>query len=730
MFQSTLVRRCCCTACDQLSRLFSIELFGRIGRFQFWTVFFTWAVATTVPNVSAETWLVENIAGSGVQGFAGDGGLATQAQIDNPFGVVRGPDDAIWFCEYTGQRIRKILPNGTIQTIAGNGSKGYSGDGAPAIQASFNLPHEIRFDAQGDLYVVDMMNHAVRKIQMSTGTISTIAGTGTPGYSGDGGPATQAQLKQPHSIQFGPDGNLYICDIGNHVIRLVDSKTGLITTFAGTGKPGPTPDMSPIRGTPLKGPRSIDFDTHGDLWLATREGNQVFRLDMKQKIIHHIAGTGESGFEGNGGPAKLAKLKGPKGIAIDRDGHVWLADTESHSVRRIHAKTGILELIAGTGAEGDGPEGNAANCRLNRLHGIYVDRDGSILIGDSQAHRVRRLRQKKSEASVQRMALVAGGQKDRTDIPAKNARLYEPFGTAFDRSANLWIIEMAAGNRLLKIDSDGILRHIAGQKEQGFRGDGDIGLSAMFRGPHNLTIGENDRIYIADTWNGRIRVFDPGSGRVSSLAGYEVSMERARGSGPYCATVDFSGRYLYIADLNSIWQIDLKDNTSKRIAGNGKKGVPQDGSSAVDAPLVDPRAVAPDRKGNLYILERGGNALRVVDPSGKMYTVVNSTGAKGNVGDSGPALDARLNGPKHLCVDLLDRVIIADAENHVVLRFDPIDKTTERIAGTRKQGNAGLERSPLECELSRPHGVTVHPKTGEIYITDSYNDRILKIANP
>jgi len=337
------------------------------------------------------TWKIENIAGTGQPGSAGEGGPATQAQLDNPFGVIRGPDGNIWFCEYSGQRVRRILQDGTLETVVGTGEKGYSGDGGPGLHATLNLPHEIRFDTAGNLFIVDMQNHAVRKYDLATKQISTVAGTGKPGYAGDGGPANQAQLKQPHSIQFGPDGDLYICDIGNHVIRRVDHHTQRISTYAGTGKPGATPDGAPLANTPLNGPRSIDFDAQGDLWLATREGNQVFRIDTKSAIYEHIAGTGESGFEGNGGPAKSAKLKGPKGIAIDAQGNIWLADTESNSVRMIDKKCGRIELIAGTGDQGDGPVGNPLECKLARLHGIYVDRDGSILIGDSQAHRIRRL---------------------------------------------------------------------------------------------------------------------------------------------------------------------------------------------------------------------------------------------------------------------------------------------------------------------------------------------------
>jgi streptogramin lyase len=300
----------------------------------------------------------------------------------------------LWFCEYGGQRIRKITRDGKITTVAGTGQVGYTGDGGPALQATFNKPHEIRFDAAGNIFIADMVNQAIRRIDAKTGIITTFAGNRTKGYSGDGGPASAAALNNPHSIQFGPEGDLYICDIGNHVIRRVNLRTGIITTFAGTGKAGDTPDGAPIAGTPLRGPRSLDFDRAGNLWLATREGNQVFRFNLKAGTIHHVAGTGKPGFTGNGGPAKEATLSGPKGIAIDADGNVWLADTESHSVRRFNARTGNLELMAGTGTKGHGGDGDPLQCAMARLHGIFVDADGAVYIGDSEAHKVRVMRRK------------------------------------------------------------------------------------------------------------------------------------------------------------------------------------------------------------------------------------------------------------------------------------------------------------------------------------------------
>lgn len=337
---------------------------------------------------------VSTYAGNGQKGYSGDGGPATSAMMDNPFGVVRGPDGAIWYCEYTGQRIRRVDKEGRITLIAGTGKAGYSGDGGPATAATFNLPHELRFGPRhGNLFIVDMQNHAVRKIDVKTGIITTVVGTGKPGYAGDGGPADQAQLKQPHSIQFSPDGkHLYVCDIGNNVIRRVDMKTKRIETFAGTGKAGVTPDGAPIKGTPLKGPRSIDFDSTGNLWVCTREGNQVFKFDLKADKIHLVVGNGKKGFDPAAMPAKQATLNGPKGVAVDAKGDAWIVDTESHTIRVYRAKTDTLELAIGTGKKHDGPDGDPLKCGLARPHGVWVDADGAVFVGDSENHRVRVLR--------------------------------------------------------------------------------------------------------------------------------------------------------------------------------------------------------------------------------------------------------------------------------------------------------------------------------------------------
>jgi len=340
--------------------------------------------------VSAE-WTVTDFAGTGKKGSAGDGGPAAKAVISEIYGICRSPDGALYICDTDNHQIRKIAPDGMISLYAGTGTMGYSGDGGPALKAELNEPYEIRFDKGGNLFFVDMRDNCVRRIDAKTLVITTVVGTGMAGFSGDGGPATAATFNQPHSIAFDPAGNLYVCDIANNRIRKIDMKTGVISTFAGTGKKSPTPDGAKIEGAPLNGPRAIDFDSAGNLWLALREGNAVYKLDLEKGIIHHVAGTGAKGFTGNGGPAKTATLSGPKGLSVGPDGNVFLADTESHSIRMIDVTKGTIELVAGTGEKGDGPVGAGDKCRFSRPHGVFVDADGSVFVGDTENNRVRHI---------------------------------------------------------------------------------------------------------------------------------------------------------------------------------------------------------------------------------------------------------------------------------------------------------------------------------------------------
>jgi streptogramin lyase len=356
--------------------------------------FITWKVLTVAACVlfvvTTHAATITTFAGTGVKGFSGDGGPASAAQLNNPFAVARGPDGALYICDVDNQRIRRVTADGKISTCAGSGQRGYSGDGGSATNAALNEPYEMAWDKAGNLFFVERLNHLVRRVDAKSGVISTVAGTGKLGFSGDGGAATTAQFNQPHSLAFDAVGDLYICDVLNHRIRKIDLKTGTVSTWAGTGEKKTAPDGSPITGSALHGPRALAFAPDGKCWLALREGNALLALDPKANTIKRIAGTGKSGFTGNGGPALAATLAGPKCVALDAAGNVHLADTESHSIRYLDVKRGTLEVLVGNGRKGDGPDGNdPLNCQLARPHGVFVDADGSIYIGDSETHRVR-----------------------------------------------------------------------------------------------------------------------------------------------------------------------------------------------------------------------------------------------------------------------------------------------------------------------------------------------------
>lgn len=338
-------------------------------------------------------------------------------------------------------------------------------------------------------------------------------------------------------------------------------------------------------------------------------------------------------------------------------------------------------------------------------------------------------------AAAERIVRIAGGP------PADGGvQLREPYALDFDRAGNLYIAEMSKGQRIHRLSPDGRLVTVAGTGSKGAGGDGGPPLQAAFDGMHSLVVAPDGALLAADTWNCRVRRIDLRAGVVSTLAGTGEKAfggdggpaAAARFAGIYSVALDPAGRTLYLADLHNlrVRAMDLKTGIVTTLAGNGKKGVPEDGAAAAAAPLVDPRAVAADAAGNVYILERGGHALRVVDRAGHIRTVVNRSGRKGADGDGGPALDATMNGPKHVAMDLDGGVLIADAENHLVRKYTPADGRIVRVAGCGRKGAAGLGGPPPEAELNRPHGICV-ASDGTIHIADSYNDRVLKIVrNP
>ncbi|MEM1443346.1 MAG: hypothetical protein AAGF67_13450, partial [Verrucomicrobiota bacterium] len=386
---------------------------------------------------------IHTLAGTGTRGFSGDGGPALEAELNNPFGVIVAPDGDYIFCDTGNHVIRRISrKSGRIDTLVGSQGSGLTGDGEDPTKAKLFEPYEIRYHPNGDLYWVEMKNHVVRRLDGRTNKVVRVAGTGEQGFSGDGGLAVEATMSRPHSIQFDASGELLlICDIGNHRIRAVELATGVISTWCGTGEKKATPDGAAVSNeTPLNGPRALDLDPSGDLWLALREGNQVFRIDSETLTLHHLAGDGKKGFHSEPRPALESQLSGPKGIAISPDNRlVYLADTESHTVRAVDLNPDPAEviLIAGTGKKGDGPdEPDPLQCEMARLHGVGVDPiSGDLLIGDSETNKIRRIVSLPGELPLSKPSLDSYDTEEFT-LSGRSCRITKPKVAA---PGNPWI---------------------------------------------------------------------------------------------------------------------------------------------------------------------------------------------------------------------------------------------------------------------------------------------------
>lgn len=336
-------------------------------------------------------------------------------------------------------------------------------------------------------------------------------------------------------------------------------------------------------------------------------------------------------------------------------------------------------------------------------------------------------------AHAGKLTLVAGGGSGGDGSPATQAKLHEPFAVAVDAAGNIFLSE--ASGRISKVDAKGVIKTVAGEGGKGFSGDGGPAAKAQFNFPHNLIVAPNGNLLITDTLNSCVRKVDAKTGIITTIAGTGEKgftgdggpAAKAQFNGIYSIDLDRAGQRLFICDLGNrrIRVMDMRSGIVRTMAGNGQRGVPTDGASGAASPLVDPRAVCVDSKGNVYIIERSGHALRVVNAAGKIRTVA-GTGKKGFSGDDGDALKGEMNGPKHLIADRKDNILICDTENHVVRKYIPATGRIVRIAGTGKQG-ATLDADPLKTEMNRPHGVYVHTD-GTIYIADSSNGRVLKIA--
>lgn len=335
--------------------------------------------------------------GTGEKGFAGDGGPADKARLDQPFDVAFDKLGNLYFSDTNNHRVRRVdAKTSTITTVAGDGKKGFAGDGAKATDASLNEPYGIELDADGNLYIVDRLNYCVRRVDAKTSTITTVAGTGgKSGFGGDGAAADKALLVEPNGICLDGKGKLYIADVAGHRVRVVDLKAGTIDTLAGNGKGATLGDGGPLKDAQLFGPRAVAIAPNGKLYIVERNGHCVRAVDLAKSTIERFAGTGKKGYTGDGGKALDATFDGPKEIDIDKDGNVYVVDTENEAIRKIDAKTGIVTTVAGKGkmkTPGLGDGGAATAAALGRPHGVAVGPDGALYIGDTNSHRIRKMK--------------------------------------------------------------------------------------------------------------------------------------------------------------------------------------------------------------------------------------------------------------------------------------------------------------------------------------------------
>ena len=601
------------------------------------------------------------VAGSDLWDFSGDGGPATSATFRFPAGIAFDIKGNLYIADGLNNRVRKVDTSGIISTVAGNGTGGFSGDGGPAVNAELRAPRGVTIHG-GNLYIADSDNARIRKVD-SSGKISTVAGNGTAGFSGDGGPAINAELYLPSGVTF-LGKNLFIADLGNQRIRKVDS-AGTISTVAGNGIPGYSGDGGPATSAELAYPS--DVTAHGgNLYIADTYNQRIRKVGSAGKIST-VAGNGTAGYSGDGGPATSAMLYFPTAVSVDGSGNLYIADEAFPHMRKVNT-SGIISTSAGNGEfDFSGDSGPATNAQFFSPYSVAADNSGNLYIVDTFNERIRKV-----DASGLVTTVAGNGVYGFSGDggPATAAELSNPRGLAVDSHGNLYIADTES-QRIRKVDASGIISTIAGRGHPGFGGDGGPATQAVLRNPIGVAVDGNGNIYIADEGNRRIRKVDA-SGIISTVA---------QSNGIVAVAVDNAGN-VYIADAGHFQLRKLDTSgTLTTIAGNGTRGFSGDGGPATSAELSGPAGVAVDSAGNIYIADSyptylgdpgTGNPendrVRRIDPSGIISTV-SGNGTIGFSGDGGPAPNAELAFPNGLAVDSSRNLYITDTRNNRVRKL-------------------------------------------------------------
>ncbi len=623
-----------------------------------------------VRRVDHRTGVIETLAGTGEAGYNGDGIPASQAQLARPEYAVYGPAGDLFIADSYNNRVRRIDPRtGLISTVAGTGERGGSGDGGPAVQAELHFPEGIAVDAAGNLFISDTVNRRIRRVDARTGIISAyagIGGVGGVGLNAEGTPAPEARFLRLARIAVDTHGNIFIADSPSHCILVIDAATRTVRTFAGSGRQGYGGDGGPATQARLSFPEGVVVAPNGDVYLADVGNHRVRKVEARTGIIRTVAGTGEKGFSGDGGPAVQARLWSPGRVWVDEAGDLFIADILNARIRRVAAVTGLIDTVAGRGDWGDGGPAREA---LLSVPGDVVFAAGKVYIADYGTRRIRCV----DMASGVITTVAGGGTRSGDGIPAVEADLLLPEGIAVDGTKALYIADNVS-SRVWKVDlATGILHAFAGTGEPGDTGDGGPAREARLRLPGAVAVGEDGTVYIADFGNRRVRAVEPGTGIIRTLhaaasgggadpLALGITSLEARSEGLYHLVHESDEVRLFDPD-NPRGPLDPLDPLKTAQPGLRISGLPPAPSG--DSQVID-MAV---RQPYVYLADALAHRILRLDLRSAETAVVAGDGIQGFKGDGGPAAQASFFQPGGVAVSGDGRELyIADSKNHRVRR--------------------------------------------------------------
>jgi sugar lactone lactonase YvrE len=693
---------------------------------------------SALPLAAQTRFQISTFAGSGSAGDGGDNGPASAARFSQPSGVAVDGAGNLYIADKYNQVIRRVGTNGTISTLAGNRGEGFSN--GPALSAAFNQPVATVVDHLGNLYIADSANHAVRKLDRA-GQVTTLAGNGTAGFSGDRGQAGAARLNHPVSVTVDGAGNVYIADRLNHRIRKVDTQ-GVISTVAGNGQAGYGGDQGQASAASLNQPWDVAIDSAGNLYIAD-SANHAIRKVAPGGIITTVAGIGQPGLSGDGGPANRARLHQPLGVAVDGAGNLFIADAYNHRIRQV-SPDGTIYTVAGSGfselSNGgfDGDNGPATTARLFYPFDLALAPDGGLYVADTNNQRIRKLTPLAAAPAPLIRTFAGSGEIGAQGGgfagdggPAAQAKFKVVSGLALDAENNLYVAD-SANHRVRKIDPQGRIGTVAGNGLAGLSGDAGLAVAARLNKPVGLALDQAGNLYIADAGNHAVRKVDS-YGLISTLAGTGVAgnqdgMARlGQLRAPEAVAVDHTGA-VFVADTGNhcVRRIDSLGQMATLAGICGSVGFSGDDGPAQSARLNSPSGLAVDRLGNLYIADRNNNRVRRVDPQGRIATVAGN-GRAGYSGDGWLASAAEIYYPYALALDQAGNLYVAEFYAGRVRKLDPRGILTT-VAGSGPLGYAGDGGLATAALLYAPSGVAVNRMGSAVYIADTYNHRI-RLAN-